>query len=105
MLLHDHGLHHVLLVHGPDADVADGDLHVLEEGEQRLQRAQRARHDRDAAPALVNAGKHLGQIGLNLILKKIREEEEEKGRGEKKVAERVKETRGDQERSDTEKVE
>mmetsp|Transcript_110213 Transcript_110213/g.329529 ORF Transcript_110213/g.329529 Transcript_110213/m.329529 type:complete len:234 (-) Transcript_110213:2146-2847(-) len=43
LLLHDRRLLDVLLVNLADPDVEDWDLHVGEEGEQRLQRTQRAR--------------------------------------------------------------
>mmetsp|Transcript_117878 Transcript_117878/g.313576 ORF Transcript_117878/g.313576 Transcript_117878/m.313576 type:complete len:528 (+) Transcript_117878:396-1979(+) len=45
LLLHDCSLLHVLLVHLADSDVEDWDLHVNQEVEKCLQRAQRARLD------------------------------------------------------------
>mmetsp|Transcript_39728 Transcript_39728/g.105177 ORF Transcript_39728/g.105177 Transcript_39728/m.105177 type:complete len:275 (-) Transcript_39728:3170-3994(-) len=50
---HDHGLLHVLLVYLTNAHVEDGDLHVLQEGQQSFQRTKGARLHIDSLRLLV----------------------------------------------------
>mmetsp|Transcript_18383 Transcript_18383/g.46452 ORF Transcript_18383/g.46452 Transcript_18383/m.46452 type:complete len:737 (-) Transcript_18383:1874-4084(-) len=70
LLVHHIGTQHVLLVHGPDVDARhrDVDLGGGQEGEQRLQRAQRRRLHAHALAALVHLGEDVGHVGHHRVL-------------------------------------
>ncbi|EPE03432.1 hypothetical protein F503_07735 [Ophiostoma piceae UAMH 11346] len=68
LLQHHTALHDVALVHRADADVGHGDLAVLQEVQQRLERAQRRRLHADAAARLLDTVEHGRQVALDLLL-------------------------------------
>mmetsp|Transcript_6730 Transcript_6730/g.18844 ORF Transcript_6730/g.18844 Transcript_6730/m.18844 type:complete len:456 (-) Transcript_6730:1497-2864(-) len=68
LVLHDIGLLDVLLMHLADADVEDGDVRLLEEGQQGLQGTERARLDVDAHGLLLEVGQDALETRVNLLL-------------------------------------
>ena len=68
LLQHDTALHDVALVDGTDTDVGDGDLALLEEVEQGLERTKGRGLDGDTAAGLLDTAEERGKIGLDLVL-------------------------------------
>ncbi|RBQ68079.1 hypothetical protein VDGD_21613 [Verticillium dahliae] len=67
LLQHDARLHDVALVHWADTHVGHGNLAVLEEVEQGLERTQRRGLHADTATRLLHAVEQHGEIGLDLV--------------------------------------
>mmetsp|Transcript_20966 Transcript_20966/g.54945 ORF Transcript_20966/g.54945 Transcript_20966/m.54945 type:complete len:343 (+) Transcript_20966:354-1382(+) len=68
LLLHDHRLLHVLLEDLADAHVEDRDLHVLQEAQEGLQRAQRAGLDVHALGLLLKAVEDAVELVVHVVL-------------------------------------